>query len=98
MIRTLAFQLADFNPTFAAKLAARIERSPDITTSALDMQFQHLLEEPLAELARELDLGPIVIVLDALDECGTAETRAGAPPHALWRPHEASKHVPAVDS
>ena len=76
VIRTLASQLADFNPTFAAKLAARIERSPDIATSALDMQFQHLLEEPLAELARELDLGPIVIVLDALDECGTAETRA----------------------
>ena len=76
MTRTLASQLADFNPTFPAKLATRIERSPNITTSALDMQFQQLLEEPLTELAAELDLGPIVIVLDDL-ECGTARMREG---------------------
>src|ERR1700733_993614 len=76
VIRTLASQLAYFNPTFAAKLATRIEGS-HIITSALDTQFQHLLEEPLTELAAELDLGPIVIVLDALDECGTARMREG---------------------
>ncbi|KAF8332322.1 uncharacterized protein EI90DRAFT_3289050, partial [Cantharellus anzutake] len=75
VIRTLAFQLARFNPSFAVKMAEQIEKLPDITTSALDMQFKHLLEAPLAELAAELDLGPIVIVLDALDECGTMETR-----------------------
>ena len=77
VIRTLASQLADLHPSFAEKLAARIERSPSIITSALDAQFHHLLEEPLAELAAEADLGPIVIVLDALDECGTAGTREG---------------------
>ena len=77
VIRTLASQLAHFNPSFAAKLAAQIEKSPDITTSPLDMQFRKLLEEPLVELASEVDLGPIVLVLDALDECGTAETRRG---------------------
>ena len=75
VIRTLAFQLADFNHIFAAKLAARIEKSPAVTMSPLDMQFQKLLKEPLAELTSELDTGPIVIVLDALDECGTAATR-----------------------
>ena len=77
VIRTLAFQLADLHPSFAEKLAAQIERSPSIITSALDAQFHHLLERPLAELAAEADLGPIVIVLDALDECGTAGTREG---------------------
>jgi hypothetical protein len=77
VIRTLAFQLADLHPSFAAKLATRIERSPNFITSALDTQFRHLLEEPLAELAAEADQGPIVIVLDALDECGTVGTREG---------------------
>ena len=43
VIRTLAFQLADFNPTFAAKLATRIERSPNITVSTLDLQFSRSL-------------------------------------------------------
>ena len=75
VIHTLVFQPADFNPTFATKPAAQIKAPPGITTSALDMQFRHLLEEPLLELAKEHDLGPVVIVLDALNECGTAETR-----------------------
>ncbi|KAF8328341.1 uncharacterized protein EI90DRAFT_2926392, partial [Cantharellus anzutake] len=75
VIRTLAFQLGRFKPEIRAKLAAQIENSPDITTSPLDTQFKHLLEQPLAELAKECDLAPIVIVLDALDECGTAGTR-----------------------
>ena len=77
VIRTLAFQLAHFNHIFGAKIAARIEESPLIVTFPLDMQFRNLLEEPLEELASALDPGPIVIVLDALDECGTAETRRG---------------------
>ena len=75
VIRTLAFQLAYFNRIFAAKLAGRIEESPDITTSPVDIQFRKLLEEPRAELTSELDMGPLVIVLDALDECGTAATK-----------------------
>jgi len=75
VIRTLASQIAKFNPTFAAKLAKKIETSPDVVTSTLDMQFKHLLEEPLSELAAELDLGPIIIILDALDECGTEQSR-----------------------
>ena len=75
VIHTLVFQPADYNPTFATKPAAQIKAPPGITTSALDMQFRHLLEEPLLELAKEHDLGPVVIALDALDECDTAETR-----------------------
>jgi len=75
MIRTLAFQLAEFSPTFAAKLAARIDLSPTTATSTVDTQFRYFIMEPLAELAREFDLGPIVIILDAFDECGTVESR-----------------------
>jgi len=76
VIRTLAFQLAESNPIFATKLAGRINQSPDITTFTLDMQFRRLLSEPLAELAKELSQGPAIIILDALDECGTAGSRS----------------------
>jgi len=75
MIRTLAFQLAEFSPIFAAKLAAHIDLSPTIATWPVDTQFLYFIMEPLTELAREFDLGPIVIILDDFDECGTVESR-----------------------
>ena len=43
--------------------------------SSLDEQFRCLVQEPLTSLAERHDLGPIIIILDALDECGTEETR-----------------------
>ena len=75
VIRTLAYQLARFNPTFADTLALLVNAEPDIMTLSLDEQFRCLVQEPLASLAKRHDLGPIIIVLDALDECGTVETR-----------------------
>ena len=74
VFRTLAFQLASFNSTFAARLVAQIEKLLD-AAFPLNAQFQRLVGEPLAKLARDHDLGPVVIVLDGLDEFGTAELR-----------------------
>ena len=75
VIRTLAYQLAQSNPAFAELLASRIKASPQILKSSLDEQFQGLVQEPLATLAARHDSGPMIIVLDALDECGTPEAR-----------------------
>jgi hypothetical protein len=75
VIRTLAYQLAQSSPAFAEELALRIKASPLITNSSLDEQFRSLLQEPLVTLVANHDPGPIIIVLDALDECGTPETR-----------------------
>jgi len=75
VIRTLAYQLACFNPAFAETLVSRVNMSPSIIESPLDEQFRCLVEEPLASLAAKHDLGPIIIILDAVDECGTRETR-----------------------
>ena len=75
VIRTLAYQLASFNSDYAEKLASQIKRRPQITSSSFNAQFQHLLSEPLSSLAMSCDLGPIIIVLDALDECGDRESR-----------------------
>ena len=75
VIRTLAHQLAQSNPAFADELASRIVSSPQIMKSSLDEQFRSLLQEPLATLAATHDPGPILIIFDALDECGTPDTR-----------------------
>ena len=75
VIRTLAYQLARFDPAFAQELATRINNSPHVTESSLDLQFWYLLQEPLTALAETHRCDPIVIVLDALDECGMPESR-----------------------
>jgi len=75
VIHTLAHQLARFDPMFARELAKRINKWPRVTDSSLDSQFQCLLQEPLSALMTTRHFGPIVVVLDALDECGTPESR-----------------------
>jgi hypothetical protein len=73
VIRTLAYQLASFSPVIRTAIAQAIDTTPRITQSALRFQFTKLLIEPLRNLpATE---GPIVLILDALDECGSVEDR-----------------------
>jgi hypothetical protein len=73
IIRTLAYQLAMFHSRIAAAVAASIEITPRVAQSPLHIQFAHLLVKPLASLP--MTEAPIVIVLDALDECGGADDR-----------------------
>jgi hypothetical protein len=71
VIRTLAYQLASFSPVIKTAIVQAIDTTPRITQSALHLQFTKLLIEPLRMLpANE---GPIVLILDALDECGSVE-------------------------
>jgi hypothetical protein len=75
VIKTIAHQLGISDPSIGAAIRTAIETSPNMLTSPLDRQFQKLVLDSLQ------DVGPhsptIVIVLDALDECGTADERAG---------------------
>jgi hypothetical protein len=73
VIRTLAHQLALFHPLIGTAIGRAIEATPRIAQSALRLQFIKLLVEPLSGLTTP-DC-PIVLVLDALDECGSAEDR-----------------------
>ena len=75
VILTLAHQLARFHPIFAEKLVSQIQTWPGITESSLDAQFQRLIQDPLTAVAKTDGWGPIIIVLDALDECGTTVSR-----------------------
>lgn len=74
VISTIAFKLALFDSTYGSLILAETERNKDITTASLTTQSEKLLVEPLSAAA-DAQRGPVVIILDALDECGTLATR-----------------------
>jgi hypothetical protein len=75
VIRTLAYRLGLFDNRIGAAISEAINNFPSITDSSLDIQFTKLLVQPLSSLTDLQTEGPIVLVLDALDECGNATER-----------------------
>jgi hypothetical protein len=73
VIRTLAHQLGTSYPRIGAAIRTAIERNPNVIISPLSRQFKKLVLEPMLET--EIITPSIIIVLDALDECGTAHER-----------------------
>jgi hypothetical protein len=73
LIRTLAYRLADFDPCFRAAISPLVKQDSNITISALEYQFQNLLIYALKSV--EWPRGPIVLIIDALDECGREADR-----------------------
>ncbi|EJD04815.1 WD40 repeat-like protein [Fomitiporia mediterranea MF3/22] len=76
VIRTLAYKLASFDSSIANHVIEAIEEDSDIAQASGTVQFEKLINVPLVH-AREAMPGPVVIVLDALDECGTEKSRQG---------------------
>ncbi|KAF7965886.1 hypothetical protein HWV62_41022 [Athelia sp. TMB] len=74
VITTLAFQLAQKSPAIHATVSLAIEQRPELVSDPFAIQFQSLLVEPLVTAAEQIE-GPIIIVLDALDECGDGYSR-----------------------
>jgi NACHT domain len=72
-VRTLAHQIGSFNQRIGAAIRAVLESNSNILMYPLPRQFQRLVLDPLLEV--EAPFPRIVIVLDALDECGTADER-----------------------
>ena len=71
LIQTIVDKLAFFD-AFIAEHVKNIQSScMDLT---LEYQFEHLLLEPLKKAADRFE-GPVIIILDALDECGDATSR-----------------------
>ncbi|KIM82890.1 hypothetical protein PILCRDRAFT_7772 [Piloderma croceum F 1598] len=75
VVPTLCYKLASFDPTIRAAVCTQIEHDPSITEASLRVQFTKLLCEPLSSLAVLHDKGPVIVVLDAFDECGNASSR-----------------------
>ncbi|KAJ7847238.1 hypothetical protein B0H14DRAFT_3676577 [Mycena olivaceomarginata] len=74
VIRTIAYQLANRNPDIRAAVCQAIRHDQQVATATIDTQFTKLLLEPLKAAQAHIS-GPIIIVMDALDECGDAESR-----------------------
>ncbi|KAF7970642.1 hypothetical protein HWV62_23372, partial [Athelia sp. TMB] len=74
VITTLAFQLAQQNSAIRSAVYAAVKRRPELASDPLATQFQSLLIEPLLAAAHQIE-GPLIIVLDALDECGDISSR-----------------------
>ena len=74
VLQTIAYSLALIKPPIAESLVESLRSSGDIGPSNLKTKFEILLRIPLSTAAANAG-SPILIVLDALDECGTPETR-----------------------
>ncbi|KAF7982448.1 hypothetical protein HWV62_28595 [Athelia sp. TMB] len=74
-VRTLAFQIGVVDPRFGTSISESFVKHPSLLSSPLPYQFQILLA-PLQALFEEVAGGAcIIVVIDALDECGTPDTR-----------------------
>lgn len=74
VIRTLAYMLASFDSSIANRVIAAFENDNSIARASAATQFEKLITEPLTDAASAIQ-GPVFVVLDSLDECGTPESR-----------------------
>ncbi|KAH7919617.1 WD40 repeat-like protein, partial [Leucogyrophana mollusca] len=76
VIQTLAYKLGMFDKRIGQAISDAVKRFNDVIDAPLPTQFTELLVKPLSSLASLQGEGAIVVVLDALDECGSDVTRA----------------------
>ncbi|KAF7363065.1 WD40 repeat-like protein [Mycena venus] len=74
VICTIAYSLAQSNTRIGSEICIAMRQHPHIVDASIEDQFQRLLVEPL-DRTKDYIHGPIVIILDALDECGDPESR-----------------------
>ena len=74
LIRTLAYQLAVFDARFGAAIERVVEENNNIAGMPLEFQFKNLLSANALESVKWSG-GPIVLIIDALDECGSEADR-----------------------
>jgi hypothetical protein len=75
LFATISQSLAKFDPEWGKSLAKVLQNSHDLcTTSSLQLQFEELLLKPAKDMEERV-VGPIVVVIDGLDECGSDSAR-----------------------
>ena len=76
-IRTLAYRLSTFCPPFGTKLAKILEKNPSVFDLSLDEHSNTLVLDALQQIENFTSQeGPVLIVLDALDEFQSAQELA----------------------
>ena len=74
VIRTISYNLAVSHPSIARSIDAEVKQGGELSSATLKSQFDIFLHKPLLSISPEID-HPILIVLDAFDECGTIQSR-----------------------
>lgn len=74
LFRTIAAQISVHRPLVAEAVVEAVKETPTIGQSNLAQQFTELLVNPLQQDTLQCG-GPLIIVIDALDECGTTFSR-----------------------
>ena len=74
IIQSIAYSLSVYNQNIAESVVEKLRKSGDIGPSNLKTKFDILLRNPLSSVATKVP-HCVLIVLDALDECGTPELR-----------------------
>ncbi|KAH7903438.1 hypothetical protein BJ138DRAFT_1074104, partial [Hygrophoropsis aurantiaca] len=72
LFSTIGRDLGSLDPAFKSKLAQAVEEPTVRSTASITEQFEKFIKEPTSELQI---VGPIVIVIDALDESGDQSER-----------------------
>ncbi|KAF8806742.1 hypothetical protein BYT27DRAFT_7100444 [Phlegmacium glaucopus] len=81
LIPTLVYQLCLSMPAIRKYVEDTIERDPLVLSRSLEAQIRSLVAEPIRRAlldekdAMSLRSGPKVIIIDGLDECGTAKSQ-----------------------
>ncbi|KAL5504567.1 hypothetical protein ACEPAH_7228 [Sanghuangporus vaninii] len=73
-IRALAYKIAALHPSIRLHVTDAVNENSNINGSPLRAQFEKLLLGPIQATPNGIER-PIVIILDALDECGTSKQR-----------------------
>lgn len=74
VIRTIAYQIGIRHKPAGLAISECIDNDPDISRFPLRAQFLQLLVGPLSSIDQS-SIQTIVIIIDALDECGTPRSR-----------------------
>ena len=74
LIRTLAYRLAMFDARFATAISRVVADHENIAEMPLEFQFETLLSSNGLKSV-EWSEGPIILIIDALDECGSEANR-----------------------
>ncbi|KAG9120492.1 hypothetical protein FRC07_003982 [Ceratobasidium sp. 392] len=76
VISQLAASLGYKRPAYGKKLVDALRNDPNIAHSkSTKTRFMDLMVDPLECVGKDTSLGTVTVVIDALDESGTAETR-----------------------
>ncbi|KAJ3337669.1 hypothetical protein HDU83_008579, partial [Entophlyctis luteolus] len=79
LVFTIASQLSEWSTTFGVILSRVLRENVDLNIYGVPAIFEMLIVKPLTELEASLKMKPsiVVIVIDALDECGDVIGRSG---------------------